>query len=44
LDHTEAHGLRYGDLIAFDYRHVYNLTRQSKLSEWAKELEDDQKP
>ena len=44
LDHTEAHGLRCGDLIAFDYRHVYNLAHQSKLSEWAKELEDGHKP
>lgn len=42
LDHTEAHGLRCGDLIAFDYRHVYNLAHQSKLSEWAKEIEDNQ--
>jgi hypothetical protein len=44
LDHTEAHGLRCGDLIAFDYRHIYNLAHQSKLSEWAKEIEDDREP
>jgi hypothetical protein len=42
LDHTCAHGLRYGDLIAFDYRHIYNLAHQSKLSEWAKEHKGDQ--
>ena len=44
LCHTEAHGLRYGDLIAFDYRHIYNLAHQSKLGEWAKQVRGEQKP
>ncbi|QIF04149.1 hypothetical protein [Roseimicrobium sp. ORNL1] len=44
LEHTEAHGLRYGDLIAFDYRHIFDLAHQSKLSEWVKEIEDGQEP
>ncbi len=44
LCHTEAHGLRCGDVIAFDYRHIYNIAHQSKLTEWAEELEDKRRP
>ncbi len=44
LAHTEAHGLRYGDPIAFDYRHIYNLIPQAKLAEYVKENTDEQKP
>jgi hypothetical protein len=27
LDHTDYHGLKSGDTIRFDYRHIYDLER-----------------
>ena len=40
LKHSNLHGLQFGDLIAFDYRHIYQICHRSKLNEWISEIEE----
>lgn len=45
LSHSASHGLYFGDLISFDYRHIYDAVRKSERAEDRRQaLEDASKP
>lgn len=41
LDHSGSHGLFFGDLIPFDYRHIYDVVLQSEFAGLKREVREE---